>query len=108
MSMNPEHKAELLASTREAAIACVEDVAHMRDVLSRLDPDRGELRRLSAILRRLLIDNGGDLRRIAPPRVGRLELLIPDNKAIYAADRKNPYTFFGSASVETFGLFIRG
>jgi hypothetical protein len=66
---------ELLNVTRGAAMALVEDLPHIREVVNRPDPDKGELRRLSNELRRLLIDNGGDLRDVAAPRIGRFKLL---------------------------------
>jgi hypothetical protein len=72
--MTPEIVKELKLATRDAAAAFVEDMPHIREVLNRVNPDRGELRRLSNPLRRLLIDNGGDLRDIAAPRIGRFKL----------------------------------
>ena len=56
-------------STRETAAAFIEDMRHLRDVVNK--PDATELRRLTNILRRLLID--GDLGKIAAPRIGRFE-----------------------------------
>lgn len=66
--------------TRDAAIAFLEDFAHMRIIAAQQFPERGDARRLSAVLRRLLIDNGGDLRKIAPCRIGRLEFKAKDTK----------------------------
>ncbi len=61
MSISADTKTALLAATKEAAAALVEDTAHMTDVLSQDNIPRGEIRRLSAIMRRLLVDNGGDV-----------------------------------------------
>jgi hypothetical protein len=107
MKLIEERRKELLAATREAAAAFIEDMPHIRDVLNRLDPDRGEVRRLSGVLRRLLIDKGGDLRDISAPRTGRLTFSTPDNKPVYKADKKQPYAFFGSAGVAVFGVIMR-
>jgi hypothetical protein len=107
MAMSPENRAKLLAATREAAAAFIEDIAHIREISNRANPDRRELRTLSGILRRLLIDNGGDLRDITAPRLGRFTLLAPDNKAVYAAEKKGPYPFFGSGGGHAFGAVMR-
>src|SRR5690349_11828921 len=106
MAIPPETKERLLKETREAAAAFIEDIAHVRNTLC-ADPDRGGVRRLSSVLRRLLIDNGGDLPRIASPRVGRLMFLEPDNQPVYRADRKHPFSFFGSHGVVVFGAEFR-
>jgi hypothetical protein len=86
-------------STRETAAAFIEDMRHLRDVVNK--PDATELRRLTNILRRLLID--GDLGKIAAPRIGRFEVLSPDNKPFLNFQ----YEFFGSASVICFGIYVR-
>jgi hypothetical protein len=105
--LTPERREQLISATREAAAAFVEDLPHIRETVNKVDPDRGELRRLSNVLRRLLIDNGGDLRSVAAPRVGKFAIVTPDNKPAYKADKKRPYTFFGSAGVRAFGIWIR-
>jgi hypothetical protein len=107
VALTPELAEQLLLATREAAAAFVEDMPHIREILNRTNPDRGELRRLSSVLRRLLIDNGGDLRDIAAPRIGRFTLLSPDNKPVLKAARKVPYDFFASAGVVAFGIHFR-
>jgi hypothetical protein len=107
MSLSPELRDQLILATREAAVAFLEDMPHIRDVLNRPNPDRGELRRLSSVLRRLLIDNGGDIRDIAAPRIGRFVLLSPDNKPVFKAARKTTYDFFASAGVLAFGIHFR-
>ena len=67
MPIDPEVREKLIAATRGAAISLIEDMPHIRDVLNRPDPERGQVRLLSNVLRRILIDNGGDLRDIAAP-----------------------------------------
>jgi hypothetical protein len=107
MKLTETRREELLVATREAAAALSEDMQHIREILNRIDPDRGEVRRLSSILRRLLIDNGGDLRNISAPRIGRLMFFAPDNKPVYKADKNRPYAFFGSGGVQAFGIHLR-
>lgn len=55
MPLSPSHKEEMLAATRMAAAALLEDMQYIREVVERSEPSRGELRRLSGTLRRLLI-----------------------------------------------------
>jgi hypothetical protein len=95
--LTPEAREQLVSATREAAAAFIEDLAHIRDVVNKTDPDGAELRRLSNVLRRFLIDDGGDLKDIAAPRIGRVVLLSPDNKPFLARDLE--YEFFGSGAL---------
>jgi hypothetical protein len=103
----PKSTEELLLTTRAAAAAFVEDMPHVREVLNRVDPDRGEIRRMSNILRRLLVDKGGDLRDIAAPRIGRFSLLSPDNSPVLKASRRIQLPFYESAGVSAYGVFFR-
>jgi hypothetical protein len=107
MALKPERRAELLSATHEAAGAFAEDMAHVRETVNKQSQDRGELRRLSNVLRRFLIDNGGDLKDIAAPRVGRIAILTPDNKPVYQTDGKRPHAFFASGGVMIFGVLGR-
>jgi hypothetical protein len=107
MSLSPENREKLLLATREAAAAFIEDMPHIREIVNKPDPDRGDPRRLSNILRRLLIDNGGDLPDIAAPRIGKLKLNTPDNKPFYKLDQQQPYVFFGSGGATLFGVNVR-
>jgi hypothetical protein len=106
MAISSDTKARLLESTKEAAAAFVEDMTYLREAVQRADRTTpGELRRLSAILRRLLIEK--DLRSIAPPRIGSLSLLMPDNSAIYTATRKQSVRIFESGGIHVFNNEIR-
>jgi len=86
MSIPPDIAQEQRVKTREAAAAFVEDISHMRRLMASEFPERGDIRRLSAVLRRLLIDDNGDLRKIAPCRIGRVELLAEDTKRYVKSD----------------------
>jgi hypothetical protein len=68
----------MIAATYESALAMVGDIQHMREVVEKPEPTPGDIWRLSNPLRRILIENNGDLRKIAPPRIGRIKLLVPD------------------------------
>jgi hypothetical protein len=105
MPMSSEKKAKLLLDTSEAAGAFVEDMGHIRDTLAKADRTTpGEIRRLSAVLRRLLIHD--DLRSISSPRIGALSLLIPNNP-IYHAARKQSVRIFLSGGLSVFNNEVR-
>ncbi len=106
MPISSENRTRLLLATREAASTFVEDMGYIRETVAKADKiTPGELRRLSAVLRRLVIDN--DLRSIAPPRIGRLSLLVPDNDPIYHAARKQPVGIFQSGGLHIFNNEVR-
>lgn len=73
---------QMRAFTRDAAAALVEDMHLIRDLLARVPPgpSRAEMRRLSASLRRLVVEE--DLQKVATPRLGRVHLSVPDLKAL--------------------------
>lgn len=104
MAMKPEHRATLIASTQGAAAAFVEDMAHLREVVARTDPLRDELRRMSGILRRLLID--GDLALVAAPRIGKILLRAPQNNPAYRIPQR--IHFFQSGGYTAYGIYLRG
>jgi len=85
MPLSQEQKTQLRLSTAEAARALVEDLNYIRDVSKRVKSSRGELRRLSAVIRRILVDD--DLGKIAAPRLGKLTIDAPDNKAFYDIEK---------------------
>jgi hypothetical protein len=68
-SLSAEQKAKLLVTTRPAALSFVEDMEYIRAMIARADTNRGELRRLSSILRRILVE--GDIAAIAVMRRSR-------------------------------------
>jgi hypothetical protein len=106
--MTPETRQQLLAATRTAAQAFAEDLTYFRDLLlNHMDITAAEIRRLSGEMRRILIDNGGDLEKIASPRVGRIRLHEPDNQLYYVEDRKQPCAFFLSGGCAVLGVFFR-
>jgi len=105
VALTEEQKRALLVSTRESAAALLEDIAYMREVVARVDPSAGELRRMSGVLRRLLIDR--DITKIAAPRIARFHFLAPDNAPYYKFGDKHPPTFFGSGGASAFDMILR-
>ena len=92
---------ELIKSTREAAAAFVEDMDYIRLLVEGEKASRGDIRRLSAIVRRLLLDS--DLMRIASPRIGRFWLTAPDNNLPYTLTKNEDVLFFASGRASVFG-----
>lgn len=107
MPISRETTDRLIKATKQAAAAFVEDVAHIREVVENPVITAGELRRLSGVLRRILIDKGGDLSFIAPPRVGKIHLIGLDNNPVYRSSEKRPYRFLSSGGASAFGVIIR-
>ncbi len=97
------HRAERLEATREAAVAFLEDVQYLRSMTQRSDLSAAEIRRLSGLLRRLLVDR--DLLKISAPRIGRVLLRAPDNNPYYRAERHRPFMFFASGRANVLGGF---
>lgn len=100
--LSEEQKATLRAVTAPAAKALAEDLNHVRDVLSRRSTSTGEIRRLSAVIRRLLID--GDLLDVASPRVGKLLVQACDCTPFYEYEKHGEVLFFASGGAPVFGL----
>src|SRR5689334_6608743 len=82
MALSEEKRQQLLKSTREAAVAVLEDLGHLRELVGTFPPDNAEVRRTSSVLRRLLVEQG--IVRVSGPRLGR-RLIIdgPDNTKFY-------------------------
>jgi hypothetical protein len=105
MGLSEEKRAQLLESTRNAATVLVEDVGCLREIVSKDFQCPIELRRVSFIVRRLLVDR--DLSTIAAPRIGKIWLEAPGNNPIYRAGTSDPYLFFLSGGASIFGVFIK-
>jgi hypothetical protein len=96
---------ERLILTRDAAAALLEDVSYIRRLLGEAaPPSPEELRRLSAVLRRILIDS--DLSNVAAPRMGSVKLWTPDTKPFMKFSRRFPLFFFASGGAKLFGWTI--
>lgn len=89
-------KTMMIKATHEAAPAMIDDIQHMREIIAKPEPTPGDIRRLSNPLRRILVDNGGDVRKIAPPRIGKFQLLVPDILPLIKSNEKKPYAFLSA------------
>ena len=70
--MPKEVRMALLGKTASTAQALVDDLAHIRFLENTKELTAGDVRRLSASLRRILVEQ--DLKNVATPRVGRIHL----------------------------------
>lgn len=92
VALTPEKIAELKAGSQEAAAAFIEDIPHVREIVTKESPSRAEIRRLSGILRRLLVER--DIAAVSDPRLGKVKLIGPDNASAYKAEKKRPFLFY--------------
>jgi hypothetical protein len=99
-------KVAMIASTRDTAHALVDDLQHIRDIIDRAEPSSGDIRRLSNQLRRIIIES--DLREVAAPRVGRIEITGPDLRPLYRHVELRPIVFVSGGEVAVFGLLMDG
>ncbi|HEV2596454.1 MAG TPA: hypothetical protein VGU01_14780 [Sphingomicrobium sp.] len=99
MALTDEEKQAMRAATHEAAIAFLDDLKFMRRTLSSPQPTAGDVRRLSVVIRRFLLD--GHLNAVAGPRMGRAHVVVPDFQCL----AKYPQSEFISVGVPPlFGL----
>lgn len=89
---------QLLAQTAETAVALSDDLKHIRETLSKKSLRPSDIRRLSAQMRRFLVD--GDLRKVAAPRVGRLVLHAPQLRPFHHANEQEPLFLFSGGKLE--------
>lgn len=102
MSISREQIAARRRATASAAKAVVEDLHHIREVLRRRSTSKGEIRRLSAVIRRLLVD--GDIQNVASSRVGKLLIESRDCKPYYELGKHGRVMFFASGGAPVFGV----
>lgn len=79
MGSSRKDRLQLMADTKQAAAAFLEDISHVRSIFTTPKPEPGLIRLSSNILRRLLVNR--DLDNIAAPRIGKYHLAAPDNDA---------------------------
>jgi hypothetical protein len=101
-ALSDEQKRAMRKATEGMAEALLEDLEHFRAVVARPDTSRRELRLLSTSLRRLLVNS--ELREIAAPRIGKLELSAPDYHPLYeVVSRAVQVQFCGGCGTRVFG-----
>ena len=86
----------------EAAHAFAQDMIEVRRVLATEGASVEDARRLSAILRRILVER--DIAFIAPPRIERkVKILAPDLRSVYAHEKITPSKFLLVGGAQVFG-----
>lgn len=94
-------KRELKIASKDAAAALVEDLAYMRQLISGA-PTSADIRRLSALLRRILVER--DLEIVAAPRTGRISIAATDLNPIYKEDRRKKFIVASCAKGEMYAI----
>lgn len=102
MPLRPDQIERMLRDSRESAAAFLEDIQYFREVVARPDPSRGELRRLSGTLRRLLLDRG--LTIVAAPRMGGFFFRAPDTLKLINSWPKGAPGFFITGGATVYGM----
>lgn len=100
--MTDAEKLAMKEATQDAASVLIDDLQYIRALVEQEQPDAGDIRRLSAQLRRIIVE--GDLRKIAAPRTGKIEIQAPDLRAIYRANDDKPFAFVAADEFSTHGL----
>lgn len=90
--------------THDAALVLVDDIQHIRHIVSQKEPSPGDLRRLSNQLRRILVE--GDLLKIAAPRMGKIGIVGPDLRTLYRANEQFPFPFIAADTFSTHGVIF--
>lgn len=105
MKLTRSEALRLRERTKSTAHALLEDIPYIRGVVARQDTSRREIRHLSAVLRRLLID--GDLVLVAKPRIGKIKLHSLDNSmATKESAYRGHIRLFFCGDVNIFGQYI--
>lgn len=101
--LTEEEKAAMIAATHEAALVLADDLKHIRRTVRKKKPSPGDIRRLCAQLRRILLE--GEISTVASPRIGRVTFELPDSLPIIERAELQKSLF---AAVETaFALGVR-
>lgn len=102
MAMTEQQRSDRLKATRDKAQHLIEDLAYLREMVARDQLEASELRRASAILRRLLVE--GDLIDVAGPRLGKLMISSPDIGPLHRANDRQAIPFAAAAGASLFGV----
>ena len=100
--MTEEKRRDRLKATGDKARHLIEDLAYLREMVGRDQLEAPELRRASAVLRRLLVD--GDLVEVAGPRLGRLMISSPDLGPLHRANDSEAIPFVAAAGASLVGI----
>lgn len=103
-ALTDEARAAMKAATAEMAATLVDDLGHIRTIVSAVEPTPGDIRRLAVLVRRLLIYD--ELRKVATPRTGRIQIRAPDLNPLYRSNEKRPFLFLLADQVTIFGVMM--
>lgn len=100
MALSAEKQVELRNATLNSAASFVEDMEYLRSMVSRKDTDKREVRHVSAILRRLIVER--ELSKISAPRLGKVVLTAPDVRLFHRASEQLPFLFYMTGGANVF------
>ena len=101
MAMPSELAERARKETHEQAIALVEDFARFRAVLASKSLSSSDVRGMAPHVRRLLIED--DLRKVADPRVGRLQITAPVIGPYVVQSASTPFRIFVTGGINVAG-----
>ncbi len=97
-----DYQAERRAKTATSAIALIDDLSFFRELLGRQVLTSGDIRRASAQLRRILVED--DLGKIASPRTGKVTVLAPNHLPFLDVNKAQKYLVFSLGHVSLLGV----
>jgi len=86
-------------------VAALEDLVTLKAAVEDIDIENRQIRNISGILRRLLIDN--DIQNVSRKYIPKITIQTPDNNEIYRSSRKSPFLFFQSCGCKIRGIWMR-
>lgn len=102
MAMSEVQRSARLAATKEKARTLAEDTDYLRVLVAQDHLDAPELRRASAVLRRLLVE--GVLVEVAGPRIGKAMIRSPDLSPVHRSNEQEAIAFAATAGAKIFGV----
>ena len=91
VKLSDDDRKRMQLATREAAYHLANDIDSIRRILALAKPDAGDIRRMSGLLRRILVES--EINKVAGPRQGRMEFDVPDLSLWYKSARITPWEF---------------
>jgi hypothetical protein len=99
-----DYKLRRRYQTREDAAVLLDDMEFMRESIQKDQIRSGEIRRMSAILRRFLVD--GMIKKVSSPRTGKINIICPDESKFVISNKKQKFLFFGLGFIKIFGIYV--
>ena len=99
-----DYKRERRKKTREKADALLDDLSFFRALMQSGSVTAGDIRRMSAQLRRILVDE--ILEQVASCRIGKIKVMAPDITPLVQSNKKYPIPYLGVGGAAIFGVYV--